>query len=116
MARVKRGNVARKKRKKVLKLAKGYFGSLSKLYRPARQAVIHALRYAYFGRKEKKRDYRSLWIARINAAVKNYGLKYSVFVNLLKKAKISLNRKMLAWIAVEDPEAFEALVKKVPPA
>jgi large subunit ribosomal protein L20 len=115
VARVKRGNVARKKRKKILGLAKGFVGSLSRLYRPAKQAVTHALKYAYTGRKLKKRDYRYLWIARINAALKNYGVTYSQFCQQLRQAKIGLNRKMLAQIAVTDPPAFEALVKKVRP-
>lgn len=113
MVRVKRGNIARRKRKKILHLAKGYFGSLSRVYRPAHQAVTHALKYAYFGRKQKKRDYRYFWISRVNAACRSFGLNYSRFWQLLKKAKIGLNRKMLAYLAVKDPAAFEALVKKI---
>ena len=111
--RIKRGVNAVKKRRKILKLAKGYFGSKSKLYRIARQAVMKSLAYAYVGRKAKKRDFRKLWIARINAAARINGISYSRFMNGLKKNNIEINRKMLAEIAVSDPAAFAKLVEKV---
>ena len=110
--RIKRGVNAVKKRRKILKLAKGYFGSKSKLYRVARQAVMKSLSYAYVGRKAKKRDLRKLWIARINAAARMNGLSYSKFMNGLKKADISLNRKILADMAVNDAQGFAALCEK----
>ncbi|MDY2850782.1 MAG: 50S ribosomal protein L20 [Candidatus Borkfalkiaceae bacterium] len=110
--RIKRGVNAVKKRRKILKLAKGYFGSKSKLYRVARQAVMKSLSYAYVGRKAKKRDFRKLWIARINAAARMNGLSYSKFMNGLKKADISLNRKILADMAVNDAQGFAALCEK----
>ncbi|MFW5998173.1 MAG: 50S ribosomal protein L20 [Bacillota bacterium] len=110
MPRVKRGNKARKRRKKVLKMAKGYFGSKSKLYRPANQAVMKSLHYAYRDRRNRKRDFRKLWITRINAAARNNGLSYSRFINGLKQADIEINRKMLAEMAVNDEEAFSQLV------
>jgi large subunit ribosomal protein L20 len=110
MARVKRAVHAHKKRRKIFKLAKGYYGSKSKLYRIANQAVIKALSQAYIGRKLKKRDYRKLWIARINAAARVNGLSYSKFINGLKLAGIEINRKMLADIAVNDEAAFTELV------
>jgi large subunit ribosomal protein L20 len=113
MVRVIRGNVARKKRKKILKFAKGYVGSLSRLYRPAKQAVTHALKYAFSGRKLKKRDFRYLWNARISAALEGQGLKYGQLIFLLKKSNITLNRKMLAMIAAEDPAAFTELCTRV---
>ena len=113
MARVKRGNVARNRRKKILKIAKGYRGSLSKLFRPANQVVLHALRNAYEHRRLKKRDFRSLWILRINGALNEYGIKYSQFIHLLKENEITLNRKVLAILALEHPEAFKAIVEKV---
>lgn len=106
MVRVKRGNVARKRRNKVLKLAKGFRGSHSKLFTAANQQVMKALRYAYRHRKTKKRDFRSLWIVRINAAARIEGISYSRLVDGLKKANIDLNRKMLAQLAVLDPPAF----------
>ncbi|MCI5838905.1 MAG: 50S ribosomal protein L20 [Christensenellaceae bacterium] len=112
MMRIKRGVNAVKKRRKILKLAKGYFGSKSKLYRVARQAVMKSLSYAYVGRKAKKRDFRKLWIARINAAARMNGLSYSKFMNGLKKADISLNRKILADMAVNDAQGFAALCEK----
>lgn len=111
MARVKRAKNARKNHKKVLKLAKGYYGGKSKLFRTANEAVIRALRNAYVGRKLKKRDFRSLWIARINAASRINGLSYSKFMNGLKVAGIDMNRKMLSEIAINDPKAFTALVE-----
>ncbi|MFC1771465.1 50S ribosomal protein L20 [Candidatus Margulisiibacteriota bacterium] len=111
MVRVKRGNVARKRRKKILKLAKGFRGGLSKLFTQAKQAVIHALSYAYKDRRRKKRDFRNLWIVRINAALLNYKLSYSKFIGNLNKKNIKINRKMLAAIAWENPETFAEIVK-----
>ncbi len=110
--RIKRGVNAVKKRRKIMKLAKGYFGSKSKLYRVARQAVMKSLSYAYVGRKAKKRDFRKLWIARINAAARMNGLSYSKFMCGLKKAEITLNRKVLADMAVNDAAGFAALCEK----
>ena len=112
MARVKGALSTRKRHKKILKLAKGYRGAKSKLYRVANQAVMKSLSYAYVGRKLKKRDFRSLWIARINAAARLNGLSYSKFMFGLKKAGIDLNRKVLAEIAVSDATAFTALCEK----
>ncbi len=113
MARIKGATMTRKRRNKVLKLAKGYYGSKSKLFRTAKQAVMKSGQYAYVGRKQKKRDFRRLWITRISAAAKANGTNYSTFINGLKKADINLNRKMLAELAVSDPAAFTALVDKV---
>jgi large subunit ribosomal protein L20 len=110
MARVKKGLNAKKRHKKILKLAKGYYGAKSKLYRPANEAVMRALRSSYVGRKQKKRDYRKLWISRINAATRMHGLNYSRFMYGLKQANVSIDRKMLANLAVEDMNAFEELV------
>lgn len=107
--RIKRGVNAVKKRRKILKQAKGYFGGKSKLYRVARQAVMKSQQYAYVGRKQKKREFRQLWIARINAAARVNGLSYSVLMHGLKLADINLNRKVLADIAVNDSVAFAAL-------
>lgn len=109
MPRVKGGNIARKRRKKVLKLAKGYFGSKSLLYRTANEQVMKSLRYAYRDRKQRKREFRKLWITRINAAARLSGLSYSRFINGLLKAGAEVNRKMLADIAVTDPAGFAAL-------
>jgi large subunit ribosomal protein L20 len=109
MPRVKGGNVARKRRKKVLKLAKGYFGSKSLLYRTANEQVMKSLSYAYRDRKQKKRNFRKLWITRINAAVRPHGLSYSRFINGLNLAGVEVNRKMLADIAINDPAGFEQL-------
>nr|YP_009398270.1 ribosomal protein L20 [Thaumatella adunca]ARW67456.1 ribosomal protein L20 [Thaumatella adunca] len=111
MTRIKRGNVARKRRKKVLKLAKGFRGSHSKLFRTAKQQVLKSLKYSYIGRKNKKRDYRRLWIVRINAAVRSHDLNYSQFIYLIKKGNISLNRKILAQLAIIDKSAFEFFIK-----
>ena len=111
--RIKRGVNAVKKRRKILKSAKGYFGAKSKLYRVARQAVMKSQNYAYVGRKLKKRDFRSLWITRINAAARLNGLNYSKFMSGLKKNGIDLNRKVLADLAVNDPSAFTALCEKI---
>ncbi len=109
MPRVKGGNVARKRRKKVLKLAKGYFGSKHLLYRTANEQVMKSLSYAYRDRKQRKRNFRRLWIARINAASRLEGLSYSKLINGLKKAEVEVNRKMLADIAVNDPAGFKAI-------
>lgn len=113
MARVKGAMHTRKRRKKILKLAKGYRGAKSKLFRTANQAVMKSLTYAYRDRKQKKRNFRQLWIARINAAARMNGISYSKFMNGLKKNGIEINRKMLAEIAVSDPAAFTKLVEKV---
>ncbi len=111
MTRVKRGNVARKHRNKILKLAKGFRGSHSKLFRVANQQVMKALRNAYRDRKKKKRDFRRLWIARVNAASRQHGISYSQLIGGLKKANIHLNRKMLAQLAIQDANSFEQIVK-----
>ena len=111
MARVKRAVNAQKKKRKVMKLAKGYFGAKSKQYRAASEQVRRSLRYAYIGRKMKKRDFRSLWIARINAAARINGLSYSKMINGLKVAGVDINRKMLAELAVSDSAAFAALAE-----
>ena len=111
MARVKRGVEARRKHKKVLKLAKGYRGARSRTFKVAKQAVTRAGQYAYRDRKVKKRTFRSLWIVRINAAVRKHGMSYSVFMNSLKRANISLDRRVLANIAAEDSESFADLVE-----
>lgn len=110
--RIKRGVNGVKKRRKILKLAKGYFGGRSKRYRVAREAVMKAQLYAYIGRKAKKRDFRSLWIARINAAARLNGLSYSKFMFGLKNAGVNLNRKVLAEIAVSDAAGFTALCEQ----
>ena len=112
MARVKRAMMTRKRRNKVLKLAKGYWGAKSKHFKMAKQQVMKSGNYAFAGRKNKKRDFRSLWITRISAQCKVCDINYSRFMNGLKKAGIDLNRKMLAEIAVSDKEAFAALVEK----
>ncbi len=112
MARIKRALTAQKKRRKVLKLAKGYFGAKSRQYRAATEQVARSLRYAYIGRKMRKRDFRRLWITRINAAARINNTTYSQLMNGLKKKEISINRKMLADIAVNDPDAFATIVKK----
>ena len=113
MARVKGAMHTRKRRKKILKLAKGYRGAKSKLFKTANQAVMKSLSYAYRDRKQKKRNFRQLWIARINAAARMNGISYSKFMNGLKNNGIEINRKMLAEIAVSDPAAFTKLVEKV---
>ena len=112
MARIKGALMTRKRRKKTLKLAKGYFGAKSKLFRTAKEAVMKSGQYAYIGRKQKKRNFRSLWITRISAACKMNGMNYSTFMNGLKKAGVTLNRKMLSEIALNDDAAFTALVEK----
>jgi len=111
MARIKRAVNALKKRRKVMKLAKGYWGAKSKQYRAATEQVARSLRYAYVGRKLRKRDFRSLWITRINAAARINGMSYSTFINGLKKHNVEVNRKMLADLAVNDPAAFAKLVE-----
>lgn len=111
MARVKKAVNAKKKHKKILKSAKGYYGAKSKLYRPANQAVMKSLQYAYVGRKLRKRDFRKLWITRINAAARLNGMSYSTFINGLKKANIEVNRKMLSEMAIHDAQGFAKLVE-----
>ena len=113
MARVKGAMMTRKRRNKVLKLAKGYWGAKSKHFKMANEQVMKSLQYAYTGRKLKKRDFRQLWIARINAACKMNGMNYSTFMNGLKKAGIEINRKMLSEMAINDPKSFAALVESV---
>lgn len=112
MARVKRGHHKVQRRKKILKLAKGYYGAKSRLYRTAREQVQRSLAFAFVGRKLKKRDFRRLFIVRINAACRPFGISYSRFINGLKKAKVELDRKILAQLAVEDERAFSQLVEK----
>ena len=112
MARVKGAMMTRKRRNRVLKAAKGYWGSKSKHFKMAKQAVMKSGNYAYIGRKQKKREFRRLWIARISAQAKVCGMNYSTFMNDLKKAGINLNRKMLSEIAISDKEAFAALAEK----
>jgi len=113
MARVKRGFAARHRRKKILKAAKGYVGGRHRLYKNAKETVMRARNYAYRDRRVRKREFRALWIVRINAAVRSQGLTYSKFIAGLKKANITLNRKILAHLAYEDPKAFDAVVAKV---
>ena len=110
MARIKRAVNAVKKRRKVFKLAKGYYGAKSKQYRAASQQVMKSMAYAYVGRKLKKREYRKLWIARINAGVRAYDMSYSRFINGLKVAGVEINRKVLSDLAISDPAAFKQLV------
>ncbi len=113
MARVKRAVNAKKNHRKILKLAKGYYGAKSKLYRTANEAVMKSLSYAYVGRKQKKREYRQLWIARINAATRANNVSYSKFISGLKQANIEINRKMLSEMAIHDPASFTKLVEMV---
>lgn len=113
MPRVKRGVTARARHKKVLKKAKGYYGARSRIFRAAKQAVIKAGQYAYIGRKQRKRQFRALWIVRINAAANEHGISYSKFIAGLKRADIALDRKILADMAVNDKKAFSAIVDKV---
>ena len=110
MARVKRGNVARKRRKKILKFAKGFRGGLSKLFRPASQSVLHSLSYKYRDRRLRKRDFRKLWISRINGALTEENISYSAFIHKLNTHNIKLNRKMLAELAVSDEDSFKQIV------
>lgn len=112
MARVKGAMMTRKRRNKTLKLAKGYFGAKSKHFKTAKQAVMKSGQYAYIGRKQKKRDFRKLWITRISAAAKMNGMNYSTFMNGVNKAGINLNRKMLSEIAISDPAGFTAIAEK----
>ena len=111
MARIKGAMMTRKRRKKTLKLAKGYWGSKSKHFKMAKEQVMKSGNYAFVGRKQKKRDFRSLWITRINAACRAEGVNYSTFMNGLKKSGIELNRKMLSEMAIHDPTSFSALVE-----
>jgi len=111
MARVKRGVTARARHKKILKLAKGYYGARSRVYRVAKQAVIKAGQYAYRDRKQKKRQFRALWIVRINAAARLFGISYSRMINGLNKANVAIDRKVLADLAVRDIDAFGAIAK-----
>lgn len=111
MAKARHSVATRKRKKRVLKKAKGFWGDRSKQYQQAQRALMHALVYAYRDRRVKKRDFRSLWITRINAACRSNGISYSVFMNGLKKAKVSLDRKVLADIAVKDSHTFKELVK-----
>lgn len=112
MARVKGAMMTRKRRNKVLKSAKGYYGSKSRLFKTAKEAVMKSGNYAYIGRKQKKRDFRRLWITRISAGCKLNGMNYSTFMDGLKKAGVTLNRKMLSEIAIADPAAFTALTEQ----
>lgn len=112
MPRAKRGFKARRRRNKVLKQAKGFRGGQSKLFRTAQERVNRALRFSYIGRKLRKRDFRALWIARINAAVRPFDISYSRFINGLKKANIDLNRKTLSEMAIHEPKAFEEVVNQ----
>ncbi|OGY24399.1 MAG: 50S ribosomal protein L20 [Candidatus Woykebacteria bacterium RBG_13_40_7b] len=112
MVRVKRGVVKRRKHKKVLKAASGHRGPRSKIYKSAKDSILHAGQYAYEGRKLKKRDFRTLWIVRIQAALKDSGLSYSQFIKNLKDSKIELDRKILAEIAYDDPKTFAEIVKR----
>ncbi|HPZ00937.1 MAG TPA: 50S ribosomal protein L20 [Clostridiales bacterium] len=112
MARVKGAMTTRKRRNKTLKMAKGYYGSKSKLFKTAKEAVMKSGQYAYIGRKQKKRNFRRLWISRISAGCKANGMNYSTFMNGLKKAGIDLNRKMLSEIAISDPAAFTSLTEQ----
>ena len=112
MARVKGAMMTRKRRNKILGMAKGYWGSKSRHYKMANQAVMKSLRYAYIGRKQRKRDFRKLWITRISAAAKMNGMNYSTFMHGLKLAGIEMNRKMLSETAIHDPAAFTALTEK----
>jgi len=112
MARVKRGTIAKAKHKKVLKKAKGYYGARSKLFKTAKQAVIKAGQYAYRDRRQRKRQFRALWIARINAAARLHGLSYSRLINGLNRANVDIDRKVLADIAVHDPDAFGAIAEQ----
>ena len=113
MARIKGAMMTRKRRKKTLKLAKGYYGSKSKHFKMAKQQVMKSGNYAFIGRKQKKRQYRNLWITRINNAVRPMGINYSAFMNGLKKQGVTLNRKMLSEMAIHDPQSFAALVDSV---
>lgn len=112
MAKAK-GNITTRRHKKILRMARGYRGARSRQYRRAKEAVLHAGQYAYAGRRLRRRDVRALWITKINAALSSYGVSYSHFMDLLKKSKIPLNRKILSQLALEEPEIFKKLVGKV---
>ena len=112
MSRVSNKVASRRRRKEILKLARGYRGGRSKLYKTAKESVHRALVFSYIGRKERKRDFRRLWIARINAGVRQHGVSYSLFINALNKSGIKLNRKILADLAVQDGNAFKAVIDK----
>lgn len=112
MSRVKRGVTARARHKKVLAKAKGYYGARSRVYRVAKQAVIKAAQYAFRDRRQRKREFRALWIVRVNAAARSHGMSYSTFMNGLKKASVEIDRKVLADIAVHDKAAFAVLVEQ----
>ena len=112
MPRARSGVVTRKRRKKILKLARGFYSARSRCFRKAKEAVEHGLKYAYRDRKNKKREFRKLWIIRINAAVREKGLTYSLFINALKKLNIELDRKVLAELAISEPSVFNELVEK----
>jgi large subunit ribosomal protein L20 len=111
MARVKRGNIRKEKRKKILKQAKGYYGAKHRLFKTAKEQVMNSYSYQYRDRKQRKRNFRSLWITRINAAVREYDMSYSKFINGLKQAGVEVNRKMLSELAINDKKAFEEFVK-----
>jgi len=113
MVRVKSGILTKKKHRKVLKLAKGYWMTRHKQFKKAKEAVLHAGEYAFAGRKRKKRDFRRLWIIRLNTAVRELGLKYSQFIKMLKDKKIEIDRKILSQIAVEHPQIFKKICEKV---
>ena len=113
MIRIKRGNIARKRRKKILRMAKGYKGSHSKLFRTANQQVMKALKYSYIGRKQKKRIFRKIWIIRIKVASNLLGINYNFLISEFKKAKILLNRKLLSQISILDPSTFNKLIDKI---
>lgn len=113
MVRVKGGMTTRRRHKKVLKLAKGYWMTRHKQFKKAKEAVLHAGEYAFAGRKDRKSEFRKLWIIRLNATLRSLGLTYSKFINLLKIKKVELDRKILAQIAVEQPKVFEKIVEKV---
>lgn len=113
MTRVKRGNIARKRRKKVLNLAEGFRGSSSKLFRTAQQQTMKALRYSYRDRQQRKREFSSLWVSRVNAATRSHGVSYSTFKHELKKSQIILNRKILSQVAVRDQNAFNQLINLI---
>ena len=113
MTRIKRGNVARKRRKKVLRLAKGFRGSHSRLFRTAKQQVLKSLKYSYVGRKHRKRNYRRLWIVRINASTRAFGISYSQFIYLLKKNNVVINRKILSQLALIDAYSFNYIMKSI---
>lgn len=112
MARVKRGVTKRRRHKKILKLARGYWGSRSKLFRPANEAILHSLWHSYRHRRQRKGEFRRLWIARINAATRQQGMSYSRFISGLRRAGVDVNRKMLAELAIHDTQAFGKLVER----